>query len=135
VGNHDAYCVPGPLQIVRPPSPLVQLTDTGWATAVAETGPAVAVTDSSCQMPGSTQYQVARSTTELPDGSRRRAGLGRVIEFSASNASTLGSTGGVVDGWEPVTHTVRVTWTAVATSTQVTEYHAPGSGPPGANPP
>jgi hypothetical protein len=110
-------------------------TATGRATAVAETVPAVAVTDSSRHREGSIQSHVPRPTTAVPDGFTLIAGDGSEIERSASRATALGSTGGGAAGGPVVIHTVWVFWTPVATSSQVTEYHAPGSGPPLANPP
>ena len=49
------------------------------------------------------------------------------MERSAWRASTRGSTGGAVTGGF-VTQMVWVTWAPVATSSQVTEYQAPGVG-------
>ena len=56
------------------------------------------------------------------------------MEFSARRARFRGLTAGVEGDWA-VSHSVWVTWTEVLRSTQVTEYHAPGSGPPGGKPP
>jgi hypothetical protein len=62
-------------------------------------------------------------------------GAGSVIEFSAWTARAYGSTAGAALDWALVSHTVWVTWTPVAESTQVTEYQAPGVGPPAGKPP
>ena len=56
------------------------------------------------------------------------------MAFSAWRASTRGSTGGGAAGGL-VIHTVWVTWAPVAMSSQVTEYQAPGIGPPFGKPP
>ena len=69
--------------MTSPPSPIHQETDCGVATAVALTGPTVAVIEYECQMPVPIHNQVGRFTTENAAGLNDTSGGGSRSEFSA----------------------------------------------------
>jgi len=128
--------VPGPLQVIELPSPVVQMTDSGSAVAVAVTEPTVALTEYECQIDPLIHSQVGRFTTAVPAGLEYRVGSGRRSESSACSATVIGLTAGVVAVGVGEALEIQMFTVVVAPDeySQMIEYQPPGVVAPGGGP-